>query len=1665
GVTVQVLDRHGQPVPVGVTGELYIGGAGVSLGYLNRPELHAERFVSLGAGGWGLRAGEQNRERRTKNGEPGSDNSKLNTQHSTLYRTGDQARWLPDGTLVFAGRLDGQVKLRGFRIELGEIEAVLARHPLVAEALVLVRGEENPRLVAYIVPSQEWRTESGEAGIEETELNTQNATLKTHLAERLPEYMVPSTVVVLERFPLTPNGKIDRNALPEPEAARASRADYLAPRDALEQRLAALWEALLATGPIGVFDHFFELGGNSIQVAIVTNRLQELLGEPVAIAAVFSHPRVADLAGYLREQHRVAAERLERGQSSKEHAAAASGNTIPALPHQPDTPYPLSFAQQQLWLIDQLEPGSAVYNIALALRLDGPLDSGALAESLNQIVDRHAVLRTSFRLVGSQPAQQIAARQRLALPVVKVLGAPEAQEAAVARLCSDEGRLPFDLHSGPLIRAKLFRMTPERHVLMLTLHHIVADGWSMSAFMAELGEIYSALCQGRPPQLPVLPIQYLDYALWQREQLRGERVETQLAYWRQRLADLPVLALPTDRPRPAVLSSEGDRRMLTLPAELRQGLDELARGEEATLFMVLIAAWQLLLARWSGQTTVAVGFPSANRSRAETQHLIGYFVNTLVLRTDLDMGQSFRALLRGVRERLLEAYANSDLPFEQVVEAVQPERTLSYHPIFQAMFALQNAPLAAPALHGLRGEPLSVDHNTSKFDLTLALSETEHGLEGAIEYSTDLFDAATVERLAATYATLLRGIVAQPDRSLALLPLLTAAERALLVEGWNATTAAYPRDTTIAALFAEQVARAPDAVALTDGDEHLSYAELDRRSNWLALRLVAGGVRPGAAVGLALERSAALVVAMLATLKAGACYVPLDTGYPLQRIRFILADTQPQAVLTTTALRTAMGLDEHHCICLDAPGGDLPQDTHGGLPAVGSADAPAYVMYTSGSTGTPKGVVVTHRNIVRLVINTDYISLTPEDRIAQVSNTAFDAATFEIWGALLNGAQIVVIPKEIALSPFEFAARLRAERISTLFTTTAWFNQIAAVAPDCFATLRHVLFGGEAVDVGSVAQILRRHPPARLLHVYGPTESTTFATWHLVDAVEDNARTIPIGRPIAQTQAYVLDPAGQPVPVGVVGELYIGGDGLALGYWNRPGLTAERFVPNPFEERLEARGLRLVDPEVPQASGLMPQASRGELQASSLKPLVSRLYKTGDLVRRRADGAIEFVGRADGQVKLRGFRIELGEIEAVLARHPLVAEALVLVRGEENPRLVAYVVPTQEWRTESGEPGTEDAELNTHLAERLPEYMVPSAIVTLERFPLTPNGKVDRKALPEPAYQSEGAALVAPRTPVEAALAEIWAAVLRVPQVGVHDNFFRLGGDSILSIQIVARAGQAGLRLSPRLLFQHQTIAELALAVGDQATVARPQGLVEGPALLTPIQRWFLREERPARHHFNQDALLELPERVAPEALAAGLLALLTHHDALRLRFTCDAEGCWQARHAAPPAQAPLAVLDLSALPLEQQDATQEQAAADVQRSLDLEHGPLLRALLLERGPEKPQRLLLVVHHLVVDVVSWGVLLADLRQAVAQAQRGQAVQLPPKTSAWRDWAAALPQATARLLESDEPAFWTAVLQADVPALPRDHIEGSNTVADARQLMVALDEEQTATLLH
>jgi amino acid adenylation domain-containing protein len=896
---------------------------------------------------------------------------------------------------------------------------------------------------------------------------------------------------------------------------------------------------------------------------------------------------------------------------------------------------PLSHAQQRLWFLDQLAPGSPFYNMPVALRLNISLDVLALSHALDEIVRRHEALRTTFAVQNGQQVQMIAPLLHLDIPVVDLqhFANPEKE----ARLqANEEARNPFDLATGPLIRARLLRLAPQDHVLLLTLHHIIADGWSLGILFRELTTLYVAFTRGDPSPFPDLPIQYADYAVWQRQWLEGNVLQEQLVYWKRQLADLPVLDLPTDLPRPAISSFLGARRFFTLSEDIVQPLAALGRATGTTMFMTLFAAFQVLLHRYSGQVDFAVGAPIASRTRTETEGLIGFFVNTLVLRADLSNQPSFRELLKRTRETTLAAYAHQDLPFERLVEEIQPSRDGTKNPLVQVMFALQNAPNQSVSVADSKIEVWEVERGTANFDLVVDLWELGGELGGRIEYSTELFHAATIERLLGHLSTLLAAAGTNPDQKISLLPMLTQAERQQLSD-WNATQYEYPATTPIAHLFEDVAANAPDAPAITFGSEQLTYCELNARANQIAHYLNRLGVGSEDLVGVYLERSAALITAMLGILKAGAAYLPLDIAYPEKRLAFMIGDAQPRVVLTEQALAGSLSQLNGKIVCLDAEilGEESTANPVSFVPPV-ITDALAYVMYTSGSTGKPKAIEIPQRGVNRLVCNTNYIQITSDDRIAQASSTSFDAATFEIWGALLNGAHLIGLPKEIALSSSEFGAFLRQHRITTLFLTTAVFNQIARECPGAFLPLKNLLFGGEVADPKWVREVRMHAAPSRLLHVYGPTECTTFATWHLVETVASDATMVPIGCPVANTTAYVLDKNRQPVPIGVPGELFIGGPGVARGYSNHPELTAERFIQS--------------------ASG--------------------RLYRSGDIVRYGSDGSIEFLGRQDSQVKLRGFRVELEEIQAVLSRHPAIQEAVVTFR-EDTPgdkRIVAYLV-------------------------------------------------------------------------------------------------------------------------------------------------------------------------------------------------------------------------------------------------------------------------------------------------------------------------------------------------------------------------------------------------------
>jgi amino acid adenylation domain-containing protein len=1307
-VRVYVLDAVGRPAPVGVPGELYVGGAGVVRGYLGRPELTAERFVPDPFAA-----------------EPGG----------RLYRTGDRARWRADGSLEYLGRLDGQVKIRGFRIEPGEVEAALRRNPGVTDCVVVVR-EDRPgdrRLVAYVVGGVEMDA------------------LRAHARQSLPEYMVPSAFVALDLLPLTPNGKLDRKALPAPEIGSAEESS-VAPRTPVEEVLAGVWAEVLGRERVGVEESFFDLGGHSLLATRVVSRIRAVLGVELPLRALFEGPTIAELAGRVEEIRRA---------------------DLPALP--PVVPtgrtgaLPLSFAQERLWFLDRLEPGSTAYNIPVAWRLGGALDQAALERALGEIVRRHEALRTVFREVDGSPVQVIAPFGGFALPVEELSGLGDAdREAAVRRRAGEEAGRPFDLSAGPLFRAALLRLGAEYHVLLLSMHHVVSDGWSMGVLFRELSTLYAAYREGGESPLAELAVQYADYAVWQREQLEGEVLDRQLSYWRERLSGAPeLLELPTDHPRPAVQTYRGASVPVELSPELLERLQALGRSEGTTLYMTLLGAFQVLLSRYGAGDDVVVGSPIAGRTRGEVEALIGFFVNTLVLRTDLSGDPGFREVLRRVREVTLGAYEHQEVPFEKLVAELRPERSLSHSPLFQVTFTLQTAGGGGGALPGLEVGGVDAAMEIAKFDLSLTLAATAQGLRGGLGYSTDLFERGTVERMVGHLERVLEEAAADADVRLSRLALTGPEERARVVVEWNRTDRPFPRGVCVHDLFEAQVRERPGAAALVWGEEELTYRELDARANQLAHHLVRLGVGPDVRVGVLLERSAELIVSILAVLKAGGCYVPLDPGYPPERLRLMLADSGARVLLSRGGLASVIPGSDLDVVHLDQAADALASEPIEAPRSGAAAENLAYIVYTSGSTGKPKGVMVAHRHVVQLVVETDYVRIRPGDRIAQASNAAFDALTFEAWGAFLNGATLVGIPRDVLLSPPALHRMLRDERITTLYQTTALLNQLSREQPDVFAPLRDVLFGGQAVDADSVRRLLKAGGPERLLHMYGPTETTAWCSWEQVEHVAEDALTVSVGRPTGNQRIYLLDSALNPVPVGVPGEAYVGGAGVVRGYLERPGLTGERFVPDPFASEPGAR-----------------------------------MYRSGDRLRWKADGRLEFIGRVDEQVKIRGFRIEPGEIEAVLSAHAEVREARVIASRDASgeKRLVAYVVGA-----------VEAAGLREHLRESLPEYMVPAAFVVLEQLPLTPSGKLDVRALPAPELAAEADRYVAPRTPVEEVLAEIWAEVLRVERVGVHDSFFELGGHSLLIMRLLSHVQTTfDLRISIRTVFSMPTLEAMA---------------------------------------------------------------------------------------------------------------------------------------------------------------------------------------------------------------------------------------------------------------
>lgn len=1585
---IYLLDRQGRPVPVGVPGELHIGGAGLARGYLNRPELTAEKFVMHPT--WGR-----------------------------LYQTGDLAQYRPDGTIESLGRVDHQVKLRGFRIELGEIEATLSQYPTVREAVVVAREDQpgDKRLVAYFVPH-------GEAHIPPHKL-------REFLQRSLPDYMIPSAFVSIEQLPLTPNGKVNRNALPAPDLESVTVSANSTPSNPIEEMLATIWGTVLGIDRVGIRDHFFELGGHSLLATQVISQIRQVFQIELPLRRLFELPTIAQLSQAIA-------------------TAAQAGSDPPPIQRRTTEAVPLSFAQQRMWFLAQLEPENPFYNLPIAVSLQGTLNLRALQQTLSEILRRHEVLRTQ---IATQEGQAIA----IIMPCPTLQMSPidlstlteEKREAEVRQWIAIEAQRPFDLSRDPPLRVNLLHLSEHHYILLLTLHHIAADGWSFGVLTHEVMMLYAAFCDGCPSPLPDLPIQYGDFAVWQRQWLQEDVLQVQMEYWYQQLQDAPVvLELPTDRPRPAVQTYRGNSYRFEISPAILQALRHLSQQAGCTLFMTLLAAFNVLLGRYSNSEDIVVGTPIANRQRAEIEGLIGCFVNTLVLRTDLSDNPTVLELLDRVRQVALSGYAHQDLPFEQLVEALQPERSLNHTPLFQVMFVLHNALLPAIELPGLTVTPIEMDSGMTPFDLTLSMMETAQGLIGKLTYNCDLFEPETIVRMAGHYQILLNRIVAYPQQRISQLPLLTQAEYHQITVEWNDTQIEYPQGLCLHQWFEAQVQRTPDAIAVIFTDQQLSYRDLNARANQLAHFLQRQGIGANVRVGICLERSLEMVIGLLGILKAGGAYVPLDPTYPRTRLEWMLSDAQVSVLLTQAQVAEIL---PHHAvdrIALDVDWKTIAQESDENPVSGVEPFHLAYVIYTSGSTGQPKGVMMSHRAICNHMFwMQTVLPLTETDIVLQKTPFSFDASIWEFYAPLLAGAQLLMAQPGGHQDISYLIKTIADHQVTTLQLVPSLLRMLLEQGGIATCrTLKRIFCGGEALPAALQERLLASLD-VEFFNLYGPTEACIDATYWTGKSQSDqksNQQILPIGRPIANVQIYILDRHLQPVPIGVPGELHIGGVGLAQGYLDRPDLTAEKFIPNPFDFEF---------PPPEQGSVNQPNHPKSQIQT----PKFSRLYKTGDLARYLPNGDIEYLGRIDHQVKLRGFRIELGEIEAALLQYPAIRNAAVRVReiGPSEQRLVAYIVTNQQQAVSI-------RDLRQFLKQKLPEYMIPGFFVPLSALPLTPNGKIDRNALPNPAPARPelDLAFAAPRTAIETALVEIWAQVLRMKQVGIHDNFFELGGDSILSIQMVARANQAGLRFTPKQVFEHQTIAELATVTVTKQRMPVEQELVTGSVFLTPIQHWFFEQNLPNPHHFNQAMVLQVSQPIDLMLLEQALQQLLIHHDALRLRFEPTESG-WQQSYTSPAPGMLLLRWDFSALTAMEQKLALESAATEVQTSLNLSTGPLMRAGFFDLGKHQPSRLLIVIHHLVIDGVSWRILLEDLQTAYQQLSRGEGVQLPAKTTSFQQWSRTLRQ-YAHFLLPQEQDYWLE--QPPFTPLPVDFPDGKNTIASADRIVSTLSIPDTQALL-
>ncbi|MFC7443126.1 amino acid adenylation domain-containing protein [Laceyella putida] len=1526
---VVVLGADGQLVPIGVPGELCVSGESLARGYLHRPELTAEKFVPNP-----FVSGER------------------------MYKTGDRVRWLPDGSIEFLGRLDDQVKVRGFRIELGEVTNRLLKHPAVREAVVIARRDEAGEAVlcAYFTAEGGWTT----------------AGLRQHLAQELPDYMIPAHFIKLESLPLNANGKVDKRALPEPEVSEGTGSAYVAPTTELEAALAKIWQNVLQVERVGINDRFFELGGHSLKAMMLSSQIHKELDMEIPLREIFVHPTVREMAAYLAGMDKKAFGRIE--------------------PAPPQVYYPVTSAQKRLYVIQQMDGVGTSYHMPYFFRVQGTLDPGRLEEAIGKLVERHESLRTSFHLVEGELMQQVQAKVTVSIQYEQAADQEEAKRIMRAFI------RPFDLERAPLFRVGVIDVGTGEAILMWDLHHIVADGISMSILFRDFARFY----QGGA--LPELPLQYKDVAAWQQSEPVQTAKRVHETYWLRELAgELPVLELPTDFPRPPVQRYEGAYLTFTIDERLSGKLKQLAEKQEATPYMILLAAYTVLLSKYSGQEDIIVGTPVAGRSHADLQEIVGMFVNTLALRSHPKEEQTFLEFLAQMKDRVLAANEHQDYPLEELIEKLGGHRDMSRTPLFDTTFGMQNMePPVLRLLPGLTLTPGELEWNRAKFDLSWILVEGS-SLTGMVEYSTSLFTEATVQRMIAHYLRILEQIVEDPAKRLAEVELATEAEKTQILTVFNATEAPYPDQALAHQLFEEQVERSPEQLAVVYKDVALTYREVNARANQLARVLRAQGVTSDQIVGLMMKRSHECIIAMLAVMKAGGAYLPIDPEYPESRINYLLEDSQAKWLLVTRETEVPVS---YRGIVIVVDEATYATEDRSNLVPVNEPEHLVYMIYTSGSTGKPKGVMIQHRSLCNLSLLGPLREIEPHSRVMQFASISFDSSVAEIFPALFMGATLYLEDRELLLS--ELTQYLKQNRITTAALPP---SVLRSVPYEELPDLKTVISAGEACTLDLV-QVWGQG--RTFINEYGPTEGTVCAT--LARLTPDMAM-VPIGKPIKNQQVYIVNRQHQLQPVGVVGELCIGGAGLARGYWNRPDLTAEKFVHNPF---------------VP-----------GE-----------RMYKTGDLARWLPDGSIEYLGRVDDQVKIRGHRIELGEVTARLLDHPVIKEAVVTARKDERGQsaLCAYFTVAGPWSI---------AELRRHLAKELPDYMIPSHFIELDRIPLTPHGKVDKRALPEPVGAVEtGVEYVAPTTEMERLLAESWRKVLGLERVGIHDHFLELGGDSIKAIQVVAHLKQHDYKVKINDLFQYPTIAGLATRVQTSEPQAE-QGLVTGEVPLTPIQSWFFDKKFAEAHHWNQAMMLYRETGWEAHAVERVLHALITHHDALRMVYRQEGEQVKQFNRGLEGTCFAFEVFDLSAEP--DVRGRIEREAGRLQRQHRLAEGPLLQVGLFRTATG--DHLLFSIHHLVIDGVSWRILLEDFATAYEQVMRGKPIQLPPKTSSFQAWSRKLREYANSPELLKELDYWRRIEAKPIPAIPKDLPgEAPLTTAGCKTVTVTLSEMETRQLL-